>query len=136
MARTPRNRTKVDITNENNVNAYLDAFSSMSITAAGGYSKNINNEGWVTQSGATEISNQGLIKTISWAVAIVAQRASGDDAEARTIMENICPIVTSASRYTLSSIPVSSVSVEAKPEGNGVKVENINNHVHTHQPNN
>jgi hypothetical protein len=142
MARTPRNRINTNITDENNVIEYLNQFSKMNIQAAGGYSKNINNDGWVTQSGGLEVSNQGHMKAMAWSISILSLRAETNDAEARTIVANICSIMTAASKFKLAephsfSIPsVVTSSREVKPEGDAVKVENIDSHVHTYQPNN
>jgi len=138
MARTPRNRTHISIVDANSTTEYLDKFSSMNITAAGGYAKNINDEGWVTQSGGFDVSNQGLIKTISWAVAIIAQRSGSGDPEASSLLSNLDHIVVASSQKDLSKL--SSVT-EIKPEGNDMKVENINetsvgeSHVHHSQVN-
>jgi hypothetical protein len=133
MARTPRNRINTNITDENNVIEYLNQFSKMNIQAAGGYSKNINNDGWVTQSGGHDVSNQGHMKAMAWSISILALRAGSDDTEARTIVTNICSIMTAASKFKLTEL---TASIEVKPEGDAVKVENVDSHAHTYQPNN
>jgi|TARA_Y100000296_G_scaffold20548_1_gene24382 hypothetical protein len=133
MARTPRNRININITDVNNVSEYLTQFSSMDIQAAGGYSKNINNDGWVTQSGGLDVSSQGHIKAMVWSVSILSMRAGADDPEAQQIIANICPIANAASNFQLTGL---SASIEVKPEGDTAKVENVNNHIHTYQPNN
>lgn len=138
MARTPRNRTHIEITDASSTIEYLDKFAGMNITATGGYSKNINDEGWVTQSGGFEVSNQGLVKTISWAVAIIAQRSGSGDHEASSLLSNLGQIVVASSQKDLSKL--SSVT-EMKPEGDDIKIENINEasvgepHVHHNQTN-
>ena len=143
MARTPRNRINTNITDENNVIEYLTQFSKMNIQAAGGYSKNINNDGWVTQSGGLEVSNQGHMKAMAWSMSILSLRAGhDDDTEARIIVANICSIMTAASKFNLAELHSFSVpsivtsSTEVKPEGDAVKVENVDSHAHTYQPNN
>jgi hypothetical protein len=124
MARTPRNRTHINITDANSTTEYLNKFSGMNITAAGGYSKNINDEGWVTQSGGFGVSNQGLVKATAWAVVIISQRAKEGDIEARNILSNLGHIVVASSKIDVSKL---SASVELKQEGNVTEsVEKIN----------
>ena len=114
MARTPRNRIGIKITDSNTTVEYLNKFSSMDIHAAGGYSKNINNDGWVTQTGPFDIENQGHAKSIAWSIFILANRASNGCAEASTIVGNIVEIVTAASLFkTKDSI---TAQINAKPE--------------------
>tara|TARA_Y100000034_G_C6738431_1_gene327533 strand:+ start:216 stop:632 length:417 start_codon:yes stop_codon:yes gene_type:complete len=122
MARTPRNRTHINISDASSTTEYLNKFSGMNITAAGGYSKNINDEGWVTQSGGFEISNQGLVKTIAWAVAIISQRAKGGNEEAQMLLSNLGNIATASANIDISKL---SASIELKSEGDDMKVENI-----------
>jgi|TARA_Y100000310_G_C20380421_1_gene667836 hypothetical protein len=110
----------------------------MNIKAVGGYSKNINDEGWVTQCGGFDVSNQGLIKATAWSVAIISQRAKEGDTEAHNILSNLGHIVVASSKVDVSKL---SASIELKSEGSDVKVENINKasvsepHVHHQQVN-
>ena len=131
MARTPRNRIGINIIDPSTALEYLKHFADMDMQAAGGYSKNINNEGWVTQSGGLDVSNQGHVKAMAWSVFILSLRADRHDEEARTIVANICPIVTSASQFKLNN--ALTASIEVKVEGNNAEVQNIDD-THVYQP--
>ena len=120
MSRTPRNRTNITITDADDVIDYLEQFAKMDIKATGGYSKNINNDGWVTQSGGLDISNQGHIKTIVWSVSILTQRAGLKDVEAQSLIANLYTIVVSATKF--KSIDLSA-SIGIKPKNEEIKPE-------------
>ena len=123
MARTPRNRIGINIVDPSTAIEYLKQFADMNIQAAGGYSKNVNNDGWVTQAGPMTIENQGHMKAMVWSVFILALRADKNDSEAKLIVNNICPIVTAASDFKLNNSLTA--SIEVKPEGDTAKVANV-----------
>ena len=132
MARTPRNRIGINVTDPNTALDYLKQFGDMNIQAAGGYSKNVNNDGWVTQAGPLTIENQGHIKAMCWSVFVLAIRADKNDSEAAAIISNICPIVTAAANFKLSN--TLTANIEVKPEGEATRVANVDGTHHTYQP--
>ena len=131
MARTPRNRIGITIVDPGTATDYLKQFADMNIQAAGGYSKNVNNDGWVTQAGPMTIDNQGHVKAMVWSVFILALRADKNDSQAKMIVSNMCPIVTAASEFKLNN--ALTASIEVKPEGETTKVANVDSS-HVYQP--
>jgi hypothetical protein len=131
MARTPRNRIGINVIDPNTALDYLKQFADMNIQAAGGYGKNVNNDGWVTQAGPMTVENQGHIKAMCWSVFVLALRADKNDNEAAAIISNICPIATAAANFKMNN--ELTASIEVKPEGETTKVANVHGS-HAYQP--
>lgn len=110
MARTSRNShgslKSTIISDETTTANYIDSFADTMASAPvsnGAYSKAVNNGGWTNPSGPFGLSNQGLIKSTVWSIAIISSRANSGDEEARRIMTYIESIVQGAQLRKLKS---------------------------------